>query len=192
MFPPAVATEKENQQEMSCTIGNGSYQRLSRLVKASSAFRVLGMGILFHFYSFSYFSVIKLFPFLILARAQLNRHGNAMCCHSSSQGSPGVVYAHWWHCAPTGAVDMLGAPCPSCLHRWMLVWVLAAPGGPTSCRIGGEGLEQGGTRGQVRHFLLLGHSTPVHGSLLPLQSLQHGTAHWVPQMEKKRQNKWRY
>lgn len=94
LFPPAVATEKENQQEMSCTIGNGSYQRLSRLVKASSAFRVLGMGILFHFYSFSYFSVIKLFPFLILARAQLNRHGNAMCCHSSSQGSPGVVYAH--------------------------------------------------------------------------------------------------
>lgn len=117
LFPPAVATEKENQQEMRCTIGNGSYQGLSRLVKAGSAFRVLGMGILFHFYSFSYFGVIKLFPFLILACAQLNRHGDAMCCHSSPQSSPGVVYACWWHCAPTGAADVLGAPCLSCLHQ---------------------------------------------------------------------------
>lgn len=190
LFPPAVATEKENQQEMRCTIGNGSYQGLSRLVKAGSAFRVLGMGILFHFYSFSYFGVIKLFPFLILACAQLNRHGDAMCCHSSPQSSPGVVYACCWHCAPTGAADVLGAPCLSCLHQWMLAWLLDAPGAPMSCRIGGEGLEQEGTRGQVRHFLLLGHGTLTCGSLLPLQSPQHGTAHWVPQREKKEQNKW--
>lgn len=88
LFPPAVGTEKEKQQEMSCTIGKGSSQRLSGLVKAGSAFRDLEMGFWFRFYSSSYFSAVELFPFTILVRAQLNKHQGAVSCPSLPRAAP--------------------------------------------------------------------------------------------------------
>lgn len=91
LFPPAVGTGKAKQEEMSCPIGKGSSQGLSGLVKAGSAFRDLGMGFRFRFYSSSYFSAVELFPFTMLVRAQLNKHQGAVSCPSLPRAAPGCV-----------------------------------------------------------------------------------------------------
>lgn len=111
LFPPAVGTGKAKQEEMSCPTGKGSSQGLSGLVKAGSAFRDLGMGFRFRFYSSSYFSAVELFPFTILVRAQAPR-----CCELSqlTQGSSWLCYARWQAPVCPGAAGVPGALCPPC------------------------------------------------------------------------------
>lgn len=60
-FPPAVATEKENHQEMSCATGKRRFWRLSRHVKVWPVLRVL------------YVSTDQPFPPMILVCAELHR-----------------------------------------------------------------------------------------------------------------------
>lgn len=127
LFPPAVATEKENHQEMSCTTWKGRFQRLSRLVKVWPVLRASGMRGLFRFYRFSYSSAVELFPLMTLVCAELNRHEDAIWCYSWPRDSSFLFYTPWCAYVCTGTTGVSGALYPSC-PRSLNVGTAHSPG----------------------------------------------------------------